>query len=482
MNYKKIVSMLGLIMVLIGLSMYLPIFWSVYYGDSDWVSFLAVGTLTALIGFTVYRLTRTHQGVFRNREALVVVTFSWVLASTFGALPFLFSGTLTSFADAFFESMSGFTTTGASVFTEVESLPHGILFWRSLTHWLGGMGIVVLLVAILTSAGVGGMQLFRAESPGPVAEKIKPRISDTAKILWFTYLIFTVVQTLLLWAFGMSLFDALCHTFGSVATGGFSTKNTSLGFYHSPWIYWITIIFMFLSGANFSLYFQALKGKSLRCFWRNSEFKLYSMIVLTAILLIWANLSWQEEGSAGRHFTAASFQVVSMITTTGYASTNFDLWSAFSKAILVLVMFVGGCAGSTGGAIKVGRILVMVKQGLLELRRVIHPKQILTLRISGRVVSNEITINILQFFFIYIAIAALATIIMAGMGLDLVSAFTAVATTLGNTGPGLGKVGPMANFSFIPAAGKYLLSLLMLLGRLELYTVLVLLTPSFWRE
>ena len=384
--------------------------------------------------------------------------------------------------DAFFETMSGFTTTGASVFQDVESLPHGILFWRSLTHWLGGMGIVVLLVAILSSVGMGGMQMFRAESPGPVTEKIKPRIRETAKILWFTYLLFTVVQTLLLWFFGMSLFDALCHTFGSVATGGFSTKNTSMGFYDNSSIYWVTIIFMFLSGANFSLYYQALRGKSLKTFWRNGEFKCYTLIVSLAILIIWLDLFFNGMGSYTQTLTAASFQVVSMITTTGYASTDFDTWSALSKSILVFVMFIGGCSGSTGGAIKVGRIMVLLKQGLLELKRFIHPKQILNLKINGRFVSNEITINILQFFFIYITIAALATITMTGLGLDLVSAFTAVAATLGNVGPGLGKVGPMVNYGFIPDSGKYVLSFLMLLGRLELYTVLVLLTPSFWRE
>lgn len=481
MNYKKIISILGLILVIIGLSMYLPIFWSVYYGDTDWPVFLTVGTLTAGIGLLTYRLAMT-EGDFRNREALVVVTFSWILASTFGSLPYLLTGTLPSFADAFFETMSGFSTTGASVFQEVESLPHGILFWRSLTHWLGGMGIVVLLVAILSSVGMGGMQMFRAESPGPVTEKIKPRIRETAKILWFTYLLFTIVQTLLFWLLGMTLFDAMCHTFGSVATGGFSTKNTSIGFYDNPWIYWVTIIFMFLAGANFSLYYQALRGKTLKTFWRNGEFKCYTFIVLLAIFVIWLDLLNRGMGSYTQALTTASFQVVSLLTTTGYASADFNSWSVLAKSVLVFIMFVGGCSGSTGGSIKVGRIMVLLKQGILELKRFIHPKQILNLKINGRFVSNEITINILQFFFIYMLIVGLGTIIMASLGLDLVSAFTAVAATIGNVGPGLESVGPMFNYSFVPDSGKYVLAFLMLLGRLELYTVLVLLTPSFWRE
>ncbi|QNB45812.1 TrkH family potassium uptake protein [Thermanaerosceptrum fracticalcis] len=481
MNYQKIISSLGIMLMIIGVSMVLPLMWSLYYGDSDWLAFLGSSIVTFLAGFVAHKATKL-EGTFHNREAFIVVTFSWLLASAFGAIPYILTGTFTSYADAFFETMSGFTTTGASVLTDIESLPHGVLFWRSLTHWLGGMGIVVLFIAILSSLGTGGMQMFRAESPGPVAEKIKPRISETAKILWYTYLLFTIVETLLLWLLGMPLFDALCHTFGTLATGGFSTKNASIGYYTNPMIHWVITIFMFMSGANFALYYQALRGRSLWTFWRNPEFKLYSLIVLASIAFVSFDLFLAGIKGIGNILNLASFQVVSIITTTGYATADFDRWPFFSQAILVALMFVGGCAGSTGGSIKVGRILVLLKQCLLELQKVVHPRAIMNLKIGAKNVPHDIVINILQFFFIYILITIFGTVFMALLGLDLTSAFTAVAATLGNVGPGLAKVGPVQNYSFIPATGKYMLSIFMLLGRLELYTVLVLILPSFWKK
>jgi len=482
MNYRKIFAFLGIILMIIGLSMVLPIIWSLYYGDSDWPAFIISSILTFLIGFIAYK-TNKSEGAFHNREALVVVAFSWLFASAFGAIPYVLSGTFTSYADAFFETMSGFTTTGASVLTNIEALPHGILFWRSLTHWLGGMGIVVLLVAILSTIGAGGLQMFRAESPGPVAQKIKPRISQTAKILWYTYLTFTVIETSLLWISGMPLFDALCHTFGTLATGGFSTKNASIGHYESPFIQWIIIIFMFMSGANFALYYQALRGKSILAFWENSEFKLYSLIITISIFIITLDITLTSTyDSLLQVVQKASFQVISIITTTGYATADFGQWSFLSQSLLVTLMFIGGCSGSTGGSIKIGRILILLKQSILEFRRVIHPKAIFNLKIDGQPVTNEIVINIAQFFFVYMFITVISTIIMSLMGLDLISAFTSVAATLGNVGPGLAKVGPVENYSFIPSIGKYFLALLMLLGRLELYTVLALIVPSFWRE
>ncbi|MBZ4654854.1 MAG: trkH [Peptococcaceae bacterium] len=481
MNYQKIISSLGIMLMIIGVSMVLPLMWSLYYGDSDWLAFLGSSIVTFLAGFVAHKATKL-EGNFHNREAFIVVTFSWLLASAFGAIPYMLTGTFTSYADAFFETMSGFTTTGASVLNDIESLPHGVLFWRSLTHWLGGMGIVVLFIAILSSLGTGGMQMFRAESPGPVAEKIKPRISETAKILWYTYLLFTVIETLLLWLLGMPLFDALCHTFGTLATGGFSTKNASIGHYASPLIHWVIIVFMFMSGANFALYYQALRGRSLWSFWRNPEFKLYLLIVLASIAFVSLDLFFSGTKGIGNILTVSSFQVVSIMTTTGYATADFDRWPFFAQAILVALMFVGGCAGSTGGSIKVGRILVLLKQCLLELQKVVHPRAIMSLKIGGKNVPNDIVINILQFFFIYMLITVFGTVFMALLGLDLTSAFTAVAATLGNVGPGLAKVGPVQNYSFIPATGKYMLSIFMLLGRLELYTVLVLILPSFWKK
>lgn len=481
MNYRKVISTLGIILILLGISMMFPLLWSLYYGDSDWWAFLATGLGTMLIGFIAHKST-SLEGTFHNKEAFVVVTFSWLLSSTFGAIPYLLSGTFNSFADAFFETMSGFTTTGASVLSNIEALPHGVLFWRSLTHWLGGMGIIVLFVAILSSLGMGGLQMFRAESPGPVAEKIKPRISETAKILWKTYLLFTVVETVLLWAFGMSLFDALCHTFGTLATGGFSTKNASIGYYTSPWIQWVIIVFMFMSGINFALYYQALRGKSLKRFWINNEFRLYSLLTLGVIIIIFSNLLVNTDQSIEKSLRDASFQVISIMTTTGYATVDFDKWSYLLRALLVALMFVGGCAGSTGGSIKVGRILILLKQSILEMNRAVHPRAILNLKINRKNVSQDVVLNVLQFFFIYIGITVFGVLFMSLLGLDLVSAFTSVAATLGNVGPGLGKIGPTQNYGFVSDVGKYFLSFLMLLGRLELYTVLVILVPSFWRK
>ncbi len=481
MNYRKIVSFLGVIMMIIGVSMLLPIFWSLYYGDADWSVFLLSSLITCLLGYLAFK-TKIEDEEFHHREALIVVTFSWVLAAVFGALPYLLSGVLTSFADGFFETMSGFTTTGASVFQDVEALPHGILFWRSLTQWLGGMGIVVLLVAILSTIGNSGIQMFWAEAPGAAKDKIRPRISESAKILWYTYLIMTFIETVLLWLLGMPLFDALCHTFSSVATGGFSTKNASLGFYENSAIYWVITIFMFMSGANFALYYQVIRGKSPLIFWKDEEFKFYSLIVFFFGACITVDLILKMGyGSWGVAVQDAFFHVVSIITTTGYAITDYAFWTPFAQGILVVLTFIGSCSGSTSGAIKVGRLMVIIKQMMLEFRKVIHPKAIFHLKIDGKAVPADMVMSILQFFFIYISIAVFGTLFMAFLGLDLVSAFTSVVAALGNVGPGLEKVGPMANYSFLPDAGKYLLSFLMMLGRLELYTVIVLLIPAFWR-
>jgi len=481
MNYQKIIAALGIVLIFIGVSMVLPLLWSLYYGDHDWSAFLITSLVTFLTGLTAYKLT-SLEGGFYNREAFAVVGLSWFMASLFGSVPYLLAGTFTSFADAFFETMSGFTTTGASVLTNIEVLPHGVLFWRSLTHWLGGMGIIVLFVAILSSLGVGGLQMFKAESPGPIAEKIKPRISETAKILWYTYLSLTVLETLMLCLLGMPLFDALCHTFGTLATGGFSTKNASIGYYTNPLIHWVIIVFMFLSGVNFALHYQVFRGKSITAFWRNSEFRLYSFLILIGIGIVFTNLFMTVDLPLETALRQACFQVVSIMTTTGYATADFNGWSLLSGAVLVTLMFIGGCSGSTGGSIKVGRILIMLKQCKLELHKTIHPRAIMNAKIDGKIVNPEVMVNVLQFFFIYISVAFISTVIMAAMGLDLVSALTSVAATLCNVGPGLGKVGPAENYSFIPVAGKYYLSFLMLLGRLELYTVLVLFVPSFWKK
>lgn len=480
MRVKLVFSTLGIILIIIGASMLLPLCWSFYYGEHDLNAFLISSTLTVAVGFFLYSTLKTKDYI-RYKEGYAIVSLAWIFASLFGCLPYLLSGTFDNFADAFFETMSGFTTTGATVLTDIEVLPHGLLFWRSLTHWLGGMGIVVLFVAILSSIGIGGMQMFKAESPGPVAEKIKPRISQTAKILWFTYVVLTLIEIILLCLFGMPVFDAMCHSFGTLATGGFSTKNLSIGYYNSA-IQWIITIFMFLSGVNFALYYMALHNKNIKIFWKNEEFKFYTSIVMVGIAIITAVLFFNDLFPLGEAFRLAAFQVVSIITTTGFVTYDFDQWPLVVKSILFTLLFVGGCSGSTSGSIKVGRFLVLFKQAHLELKKAIHPRMVTSLKIRGKNVPDDIIINILQFFFIYIFIFMIATIILSGFGLDFVSSITASATALGNVGPGLNLVGPAQNFNFIPYMAKIILAFLMLLGRLELYTVLVIFSPIFWKK
>jgi len=454
----------------------LPLMWSIYYQES--ISPILIPMIMAiLIGLLVSYFIKPR-GEIRQREAFAVVSFGWLVATLIGLIPFLLSGTFNSFADAFFETMSGFTTTGASVMTDIEAVDKGILMWRSLTHWLGGMGIMALFIAALSQLGSGGMQMFRAEVPGPSTERLKPRIKETAKVLWLTYVIISLAEILLLWLAQMSFYESLIHTFGTMATGGFSSRNLSIGAY-GPLIHWIIIVFMFIAGANFSLYYQALKGKSLKAFWLNEEFRLYSGIIVLSSVIIWIILLNAGEELA---LTKAFFQVVSITTTTGYATADFNQWSSLATGILVLLMFVGGSAGSTGGSVKVGRILILAKHSLLELRQMVRPRAVLSLKIDKRTISNRIIINVLQFFFLYALIIGLSTLIVVTSGVDLVTGFTSVAATLGNIGPGLQLVGPAENYAFYSGGYKIFMSFLMLLGRLEIYTVLTLLIPSTWRR
>jgi len=397
-------------------------------------------------------------------------------------LPYLFSGTFTSFTDAFFETMSGFTTTGASALTNIEVLSHGIMFWRCMTHWLGGMGIMVLFVALLSQIGGGGLQMFKAEAPGGrLAEKIKPRIQQSAKILWTTYVILSLVLVVLLLLGGMNFFDALCHAFGTTATGGFSTKSLNIGYYDSAYIQWVLTIFMFAAGANLGLYYLAIT-KRTNSFWQNEEFRVYLFLTIGGGLLIFLNLMLNQPGGAENTIRTAFFQAVSMITTTGFITVDYDQWPAFSKIVLLILMFVGGCSGSTGGAIKVGRLLILIKHTAVEIFRLVHPRSIKYLKIGNKTIPDAIVINVMQFFFLYIMIFFLGTAMMAALGLDIIEAMTSVISALCNVGYGLGEVGPSGSFAFIPPMGKWVLSLLMLLGRLEIYTVLVLFLPQVWKS
>ncbi len=477
MNIRLIVNLMGKALVLLGLFMILPLLWAIYDQGPDRAAFIVSILITLSCGLLIMWLV-PEKGEIRYRESFVIVTVGWLLVSLFGSLPFLLSGVCTSFSDAFFESVSGFTTTGATIFTDVEILPRGILFWRSLTLWLGGMGIIVFMVALLSQLGVGANRIFRAEIPG-IATKILPRISETARILWVTYVVLTVLETGLLCLLGMPFFDALCHSFGTVATGGVAIRNGSIGAYPQASIQWVIIFFMFLSGVNFALYYQALRGRTLKAFWRNEEFRLYAVIVLVATLVIAG--STRHLFSGGEELIRTSlFQVVSIMNTTGYTTTDINVWPYMAQAILVILMFTGACSGSTSGSIKIGRILVLLKQGVVEIRKLIHPRAVISPKIQGKTISLEPVNNIQQFFFLFIIIFAISGIIMTAMGLDLTSAFTSVAASLTNVGTGPGAAGSAITYADLPYQGKFFLSFLMLLGRLEIYTVFVIFSPSLW--
>jgi len=458
------------------------------------------------------------------KEGFAIVTFGWVILSFFGAIPLFnyflaqsdhvtISTLISAFTDAYFETMSGFTTTGATIISNVEALPHGILFWRSLTHWLGGMGIITLALAILPVFGVASYQMFRGEVPGPSAERLSPRLTHTAKILWGAYALLTLIQTILLKLGGMSVFDALCHSFGTMATGGFSTKNASLAAYNSPYIQWVVIIFMFFAGMNFIIHYQILftgKFSSLR---KNREFKFYTLVIVTVILMStiflqirglapkqeisrrFRNQALSESqiddkidlenrriSSFGQTLRHAAFQTVSITTTTGYSTADFDTWPNAIRFTLVILMFFGGCAGSTGGGIKMYRVLIFIKCALREIKTIIHPRIILPLKVDDKAIEEKQVANIIGFIALFMGSFLFFTIIMSFMIEDFSTAVTAVAATMCNIGPGLAGVGATENYAWIPMQGKWVLSLCMLLGRLEIYTVFILFMPSSWRK
>ena len=501
MSLKLIFYTLGNLLICLAGTMLLPLGVSIYYRaaasevQNDLLAFVISAIITLVIGLGLRFSIRARQEELGIREGFAVVAMGWVTVALFGSLPYLFADVFsfdgrsrwTEFSFCYFESMAGFSTTGATVLTEIEHLSHAMLFWRSFSHWLGGMGIVVLAVAILPMLGIGGMQLFRAEAPGPQTDRLTPRIAQTAKLLWGVYLLLSFLETVLLMFGGMSLFDALCHTFGTMATGGFSTKNSSIGHYDSVYIDMVICCFMFLAGTNFALHYRALRG-NVKSYFQDTEFKFYCTVIAVSITLIsWNTIRFQVDGqvpydSMWTSLRYAAFQVMSIITTTGYGTADFEQWPALSQFILVTLMFYGGCAGSTGGGMKQVRFLLLIRQSGAEIKRLIFPHAVLPIRVNDRVVPPEVMTNVLGFFFFFIGIFAIVTCIMTTLGLDLVSAAGATIATMGNIGPGLGSVGPTDNYAHIHTFGKYVLSFCMLLGRLELYTVLILFSPNFWKR
>ncbi len=481
MRFISVIHLLGFLLMFLAASMLLPIPFSLYYGDSDYTALLISAGITFAIGFSTYKFTRFRQDL-RAKEGFAVVTFGWIIFSFFGSLPFIISGAIPSLTDAFFETMSGFTTTGATILTDIEALPHGILFWRSLTHWIGGMGIIVMSLAILPFLGVGGMQLFKAEVPGPVADKLTPRVTETAKILWTVYVLLSAVETLLLVLGGMNLFDALTHTFGTMATGGFSTRNASVGAFDSAYIDYVIIFFMLVAGTNFSLHYRFLRG-DLKTYFRNREFRYFLSIIAAATLILgldtYFNVYDQNFALALRN---TLFQVSSILTTTGYGTADYENWSFSSQFVLFVLMFIGGSAGSTGGGMKVIRIYLLIKFVFSEITRLVHPHAIVPVRLNNAVVPRDVVTNVMGFFVLAILLFTFGVFMMTAIGLDLMTSLGATAATLWNIGPGLGEVGPTDNYAFIPWVGKWVLSFLMLAGRLEIFTVLVFFSRTYWRK
>lgn len=487
-NFRMVINILGLLLVLSGLAMLLALPFSLYFESGEHFAILISGLGTATVGFVGWFFTRNSPyKELRKRDGHLIVTMGWVVMSLAGALPYLISGAIPGFTDAFFETMSGFTTTGASILGEhIEDLPMGLHFWRAMTHWIGGMGIIVLTIAILPLLGVGGMQLYAAEVPGPTPDKLTPRVKETAKRLWVIYVALTAVEAILLMLGGMSFFDAICHAMSTLSTGGFSTKQASLGHF-SAYHQYIVCLFMFLAGVNFSLTYAALKGKPIRL-WQNEEFRAYLFAVIALVIMVTGIVFWgtyQEAGfSFEKSFRDSLFQVLAIITTTGFGSADYTSWGPFLMVVFFALMFTGANAGSTSGGVKFVRIIVIMKNSHFELKRQIHPKAILPVRFNGKVIKPDVVSKIKAFILIFVIIFAGGTFVMSALGLDFVSAMGAVAASLGNIGPGLGIVGPgdALNFAQLSDGGKWFLSFLMLLGRLELFTVLMLFTPFFWKD
>ena len=479
LNFRFIFHILGAILIFEGLFMILALFFAFYYRGHEFQGILESLLITTGSGMLLFLLTsRNTRQELQVREAFILVSFSWITLCLFGTLPYALSHSIPRYIDAVFETVSGFTTTGSSILKDIEVMPRGVLFWRSETHFIGGMGIIVLALAVLPALRFGGTQLFAAESSVVVQEKIRPRMIEVAKRLWGIYILLTVVEAGLLYLGGMPVYDSLCHAFGTIATGGFSTKNTSIGGY-SPYIQYVVMIFMFLAGINFIMHYFALRGR-LRDVIRNEEFKAYFFIMLFAGLAVTLILIFKQKLNFESAFRYGYFQVVSILTATGFSTADYLVWPLPAWLIIFMLMFIGACSGSTGGGIKVIRHVILFKRLFSNLKQAMHPRGIILLRYNGRSISDEVVHKVISFILFYLMVFGSGTLIMTAIGLDIRSAAGSVITCLGGIGPGIGSVGPAGNFAHVPEFGKIFLSFIMVLGRLEIYSLLVLLTPGFW--
>lgn len=482
MNLKIILKIIGFLLILNGIAMLTAIPFSLYYGSDDISAILISGFITALTGSLLWFSIKSDPDEdISKRDGYLIVALGWILSSIFGTLPFIIHGSIPSFTDAFFETMSGFTTTGASILKDIEVVPQGLLFWRSMTHWLGGMGIIVLSLAILPILGIGGMQLFQAEVAGPSKDKIHPRVTETAKRLWGIYIILTVAEVILLLLGDMNLFDALCHSFGTLASGGFSTKNASIAYYNSAYIEYVLIIFMVLAGTNFTLHYFALKGRPLNYF-KDSEFRFYLVFLILIVSATAIYLNIHNSQTIESAFRDSAFSIISILSSTGFVTVNYESWAKFFPEIFLILLLIGACAGSTSGGVKIIRYQLLIKNSLNELKKLIHPSAVIPVRHNGKAVSNDIVSKVAAFVMLYILIFIVSSVLLSIIGLDMSSSMGAVGACLANIGPGLGSTGPMTNYSEVPTLGKWILSIVMLLGRLELYTILVLFSPTFWKN
>lgn len=482
MNWTVVQRILGLLLMMFSLTMLPPIIFSVYYDDHSWLPFVEGFAITLVAGFLFWLPVHRSKKDLRLRDGFLVVASFWTVLGTAGAAPLYFADVLSlSFTDAVFESMSGLTTTGATVLTGLDNLPMSILYYRQQLQWLGGMGIIVLAVAVLPMLGVGGMQLYRAETPGPVKDtKLTPRITETAKALWYVYLAFTITCLIGYRVAGMGWFDALCHAFSTVAIGGFSTHDASIAYFDSAAIDFVAVFFMFLAGINFSLHFFAWRYVSVKHYFQDQEFRAYSFILLALSTVVISMLFvYRGFDDPFDTFLAGMFQAVSIATTTGFTTEDFSMWPAALPALLILASFVGGSAGSTAGGIKVIRWLLVYKQGVREIARLVHPNAEIPVKLGSKAVSPRVVEAVWGFFSVYIIVFGVMLLAMMSTGLDQVTAFSAVAATLNNLGPGLGDVA--SGFMSLSDTAKWISVVGMLLGRLEIFTLLVLITPTFWR-
>jgi len=482
MQYASILKMMGLIVVVLAVFLMIPTIYAFILGTSDFKGFLFAFIITAVIGGSLSMIPKSNHDL-KYRDSYALVTFGWLGAGFFGCLPYFLSGAIPAFTDAYFESISGFTTTGASILTDIEGQHPPTLLWRSLTQWLGGMGIIVFALAIIPYLNIGGMGIFQAEVPGPTAEKLTPRIQDTAKALWIVYLIITIALVILLIFGGMTFFDAVCHSFTTMSTGGFSTKNNSVAGFNSPYIEWVLVIFMFIAGINFALHYRFLfKGFRLRIYSEDSEFNFYTLAIVYCAASISITILVQQGGEVAKTIRDVCFTVASIMTTTGFGTADYELWPVYGQFILLFIMIMGGCAGSTAGGIKSVRLMLVLKYMHSELLKMLHPNLIRTVKIGDAVVERSVLSNILGFIFIYTAVMGVSILLVSFEIDDMTTAIGSVVASLSNIGPGFGTVGPTENYGHLGSFTKWILSLDMVMGRLEVLTILILFLPGTWRK